>query len=112
MNRDCPQVTELPQVGFVSLWKHEEKYPLWQALCNMETGRMPLADAAGRAAADFVIPYPPGIPVLLPGSLVTEETAAELLRRQRNGEAVVGIDSEGRIEVILNFRFNAWVVMI
>lgn len=105
MNRECPEATEPPKVEFVSLWKHEEKYPLWQALYNMETGRMPLEDAVGRAAAGFIIPYPPGIPVLLPGSLVTEETVSELLRRQRNGEAVVGIDSEGMIEVILNSSF-------
>ena len=105
MNRDCPEVSELPDAGFVSVWKHEEKYPLWQALYNMETGRLPLEDAAGSAAAGFVIPYPPGIPVLLPGSLVTEETVAELLRRRRNGEAVVGIDSGGMIEVILNSSF-------
>lgn len=105
MNKVCPVFLELPAVESTGLWKHEEKYPLWQALYNMETGKMPLEDAAGSAAAGFVIPYPPGIPVLLPGSLVTEETAAELLRRQKNGEAVVGIDSEGMIEIILNSAF-------
>lgn len=105
MNKDCPVFLEPLAVKSTGLWKHEEKYPLWQALYNMETGKMPLDDAAGSAAAGFVIPYPPGIPVLLPGSLVTEETAAELLRRQKNGEAVVGIDSEGMIEIILNSAF-------
>lgn len=105
MNKDCPVFLEPLAVKSTGLWKHEEKYPLWQALYNMETGKMPLEDAAGSAAAGFVIPYPPGIPVLLPGSLVTEETVAELLRRQKNGEAVVGIDREGMIEIILNSAF-------
>lgn len=105
MNKDCSVFLEPLAVESTGLWKHEEKYPLWQALYNMETGKMPLEDAVGSAAAGFVIPYPPGIPVLLPGSLVTEETAAELLRRQKNGEAVVGIDSEGMIEIILNSAF-------
>ena len=27
MNRDCSEVSELPDAGFVSVWKHEEKYP-------------------------------------------------------------------------------------
>ncbi|WP_195269663.1 aminotransferase class I/II-fold pyridoxal phosphate-dependent enzyme [Eubacterium sp. 1001713B170207_170306_E7] len=105
MNRERPKVSEPPEAECVSLWKHEEKYPLWQALYNMEAGKLPLENAVGRAAAGFVIPYPPGIPVLLPGSLVTEETAAELLRRWKNGEAVVGIDHEGMIEVIVNSPF-------
>jgi lysine decarboxylase len=35
---------------------------------------VPLASAAGRACAEMVMFYPPGIPLLMPGELVTNET--------------------------------------
>jgi arginine/lysine/ornithine decarboxylase len=35
--------------------------------------RVRLAAAVGRVAAEFVVPYPPGIPVLAPGEIVSQE---------------------------------------
>jgi lysine decarboxylase len=33
---------------------------------------VPVAEAAGRIAAEMITPYPPGIPAVLPGELLTE----------------------------------------
>jgi arginine decarboxylase len=35
---------------------------------------VPLGDAAGRTCAEMVMFYPPGIPLLMPGEMITEET--------------------------------------
>lgn len=43
------------------------------------------AEAAGRAAAEMVIPYPPGIPVLFPGERITSEMAEYLHRLHHAG---------------------------
>ena len=40
--------------------------------------RVPAEAAAGRVAGELVAPYPPGIPVLAPGELVTREIVDEL----------------------------------
>lgn len=40
--------------------------------------RVPLAGAAGRVAADAIAPYPPGIPVVLPGEKISQKTIAFL----------------------------------
>ncbi len=40
--------------------------------------RVPLAAAAGRVAADAIAPYPPGIPVVLPGEKISQKTIAFL----------------------------------
>jgi len=40
--------------------------------------RVPAEQAVGRVAAELVAPYPPGIPVLAPGELVTRELLDEL----------------------------------
>jgi lysine decarboxylase len=35
---------------------------------------VPLASATGRTCAEMVMFYPPGIPLLMPGELVTDDT--------------------------------------
>ena len=50
-----------------------------------------------RVCADQVVPYPPGIPVLVPGQVVTREIAnylADLLRSQKRME-MHGVVYEG-----------------
>jgi arginine decarboxylase len=52
---------------------------------------------AGRVCADGIVPYPPGIPVLVPGQVITHEIAEYLggvLRSQKRIE-VHGIAYEG-----------------
>jgi len=43
------------------------------------TRRLPLKQAVGRVAAEAITPYPPGIPLLLPGERLDEERCAWLL---------------------------------
>lgn len=38
-----------------------------------------LEEACGRISAEFVMPYPPGIPLLAPGEVITEERIAAVL---------------------------------
>jgi lysine decarboxylase len=42
-------------------------------------------EAVGRVSAELVAPYPPGIPVLAPGELVTREALAALSRAHESG---------------------------
>ena len=37
-----------------------------------ETESIPFSESAGRISAEFVVVYPPGIPILLPGELITQ----------------------------------------
>jgi arginine decarboxylase len=57
---------------------------------------------AGRVCADQIVPYPPGIPVLVPGQLITRDVAeyvANLLRSQKRME-MHGIVHEGYIPCV------------
>ncbi|MDO4804854.1 MAG: decarboxylase, partial [Lachnospiraceae bacterium] len=49
-----------------------------------------LADAAGRICADFVILYPPDVPLIVPGEVYTEEKADEILGWIERGFSVMG----------------------
>ena len=40
--------------------------------------RLPLGAACGRISAELIAPYPPGVPVLAPGEVVTEQVVAAL----------------------------------
>ena len=50
-----------------------------------------LQDAAGRIAADSVIPYPPGIPVLCPGERISGEVLDFIGLCRKNGVPLHGL---------------------
>ena len=79
-------------------FRTESVYTLLEAE-EQEKEWIPAEEAAGRICGQFVIPYPPGIPLLTPGERVTEAMAEELGRRIRDGSEVYGL-LEGRIAVI------------
>lgn len=54
---------------------------------------IPLADAAGRACAEMVMFYPPGIPLLMPGELVTSETIEVCRQLQAAGAHAYASDT-------------------
>jgi arginine/lysine/ornithine decarboxylase len=61
--------------------------------------RVPLARAAGCVAADVVSPYPPGVPLLLPGQRIGPEVARYLEFLGRSGGRVHGMSLSG-VEVV------------
>ncbi|WOD37022.1 hypothetical protein [Nodosilinea sp. E11] len=46
----------------------------YDVLVHGRVGRVDVEDAIGRVAAAMVVPYPPGIPVIMPGEQFTPET--------------------------------------
>lgn len=63
---------------------------------------IPFLESAGRICAEFVVPYPPGIPVLAPGETISMDKIQEIVEYKRNGISVIGTrDSDlGTIQVI------------
>lgn len=55
-----------------------------------EIEAIPIEGSAGRQAAEMIIPYPPGIPLLYPGETVTEETKRRLIRLRQTGAKCQG----------------------
>lgn len=52
---------------------------------------IPLKDAAGRIAAAAVVPYPPGIPLWVPGMVIGQEAVERLETWLAEGESCVGL---------------------
>jgi arginine decarboxylase len=55
-----------------------------------DTEAVELGQAEGRAAGEWVIPYPPGIPVLYPGEIVTPSIRKQLERWRKQGARIQG----------------------
>lgn len=72
------------------------KLTISQAL-NAVTGRIPLAQAAGRISGDFVCLYPPGIPLLVPGEVIEKHIMAQIEESLRIGLSVQGISADGTL---------------
>jgi arginine/lysine/ornithine decarboxylase len=61
--------------------------------------RVVLAQAAGQVAAAPVVAYPPGIPVLAPGEMITGDICAYLQAARSAGVRWRGLDDAGRLLV-------------
>lgn len=64
-----------------------------------EKRKRPISSATNCIAGDFVSFYPPGIPILAPGELITEEVQAFIKEGVRRGLTVSGLDEKGIIIV-------------
>jgi len=60
---------------------------------------LPLRDCVGRVATSMIVPYPPGIPLLVPGQVITEEIVNALMTYRDFGVEIHGL-SEGLLKVI------------
>jgi arginine/lysine/ornithine decarboxylase len=59
-----------------------------------------LSESVGRVMADFVMLYPPGIPLLVPGEVMSEEIRRKIEDSVRMGLQVHGVTEEGKVTVL------------
>lgn len=65
---------------------------------------VPLEDAIGRVAAGIIAPYPPGVPLLIPGELIGKDEIESIKRTLSLGGIVRGLDSGAKIAVVKENR--------
>ena len=59
-----------------------------------------LEAADGRVAADYIYLYPPGIPLVTPGEIITERVMSVILRWLENGLHVSGVQEDQTVRVV------------
>lgn len=62
------------------------------AFYNKQTEIVPLKEAAGRIIAEFIMVYPPGIPIVMPGEVVTKDNIEYIEEHVKEGLPVQGPD--------------------
>jgi arginine decarboxylase len=68
-------------------------------LCRKGT-RIKLAEAAGRISRGMITPYPPGIPVICPGEIITKDALGYIQGIINAGGIVTGLEDYLTIDVI------------
>ena len=58
-----------------------------------------ITEQIGRICVKSVIPYPPGIPLICPGEIISRENVNIIIELLRNGEKVLGLSKEGTINM-------------
>jgi arginine/lysine/ornithine decarboxylase len=58
---------------------------------HAEQALVAIPGAAGRRAAALVIPYPPGVPLLCPGEIITRDKCAASLSMLAAGAKIKGV---------------------
>jgi len=76
----------LPKIPVVSLSPRDAFYA--------ETETIPLEESAGRIITEFLMVYPPGIPIFLPGEVITEDNIEYIQQNIRAGLPVQGPEDE------------------
>jgi len=69
-------------------------------ITRCEKARVPLGKASGRISLDMLTPYPPGIPVVCPGEVITEDVVDYLHCILTSGGKVNGLDGSLRVCVV------------
>ena len=70
-----PKVLVSPQVAFYS-----------------QKESMPVRQTAGRICGEFVMCYPPGIPILAPGEMITDDVVQYILYAKKKGCSMQGTE--------------------
>lgn len=65
-----------------------------------ETETVAVSDAINRISAELICPYPPGVPVLVPGEMVTKDSLDYLQQVLTNGGTITGC-SHPELETLL-----------
>jgi arginine decarboxylase len=69
---------------------------------SLNTVNLLWKDASGKVSAEYVYIYPPGIPFIVPGEVISSEAAALAENYESMGFTIEGLKEEGKVEVLAN----------
>jgi len=70
----------------------------WKIL-NRKRGYIPLETSKGRISRDFIVPYPPGVPLICPGEIINEDVIDYVYKVLAVGGTVNGILEENGLKI-------------
>lgn len=81
--------------------KFKVKLPIYEAYYSSKE-LVPLEKSIGRVSSSFIIPYPPGVPLICPGEIITKELVEYIDFSSNIGVDIIGVIGYNRkkIEVV------------
>lgn len=92
-------VVKIPEIPQLSLTPRDAFYA--------ETEIVPFKESAGRIIAEFIYVYPPGIPILLPGEVISQENIDYIVEHVEVGLPVKGPEDRSVQQVKVIVEENA-----
>ncbi|MDV4151732.1 aminotransferase class I/II-fold pyridoxal phosphate-dependent enzyme [Clostridium sp. AL.422] len=68
---------------------------------SLKCKKISLKESLGKVSKSFIVPYPPGVPVVCPGEIITNEVIEIVEEYLNNNLTVVGIDNK-KVEIVDN----------
>lgn len=86
----------------------DQRFPInlheaWMDLAS-QGERVALEESVGRIALEFVTPYPPGAPRIIPGQLITREVVEFIIQLHRKGGEIILSDPENLTILVVRER--------
>lgn len=81
-------------------YSYKKEYEIYDAFYR-DYERLSLDESLNRVAKSFVIPYPPGVPILVPGELISPSIVKTIRELMDLGIELVGVCEDALIDVIL-----------
>lgn len=69
---------------------------------------VPLDDAAGEIAAESVMIYPPGIPIVIPGEVISNDIIDDLAYYKEKGSVILSDTEQGMIRIVDKDNWFKW----
>lgn len=60
-----------------------------------------ITESVGKVSRGIITPYPPGVPVICPGEVITEEAVKYIISVVQAGGTVNGVSDNGEIEILI-----------
>ena len=75
----------------IRILRHQEGIDMKAALFCERTQNIRIEHAEGRTAADTITVYPPGIPVVIPGEVITSDAVETIIEAEKSGLRITGL---------------------
>ncbi|AUG58829.1 aminotransferase class I/II-fold pyridoxal phosphate-dependent enzyme [Acetivibrio saccincola] len=99
IHRDCKDSLPLPEIHIGAYEIPEQKVKLSE-LMHKSFRRIKLKEACGMVSRRMITPYPPGIPVICPGEVMTESSIEYIMGILESGGNVNGVYEGPEVEVL------------
>jgi lysine decarboxylase len=85
-----------------------EAYVRPRSAYHAPTRNVKYEDAVGEIAAESVMIYPPGIPILIPGEIIDQALVDELLFYISQGSTILSESEQGYFKVVDKITWPKW----
>jgi len=76
------------------------RYPIFEAIDGRRY-KIKISEAIGRVSAEFIYLYPPGIPIVVPGEVLTGDLVELIMKFKDLGLPVQGMEDEAAEEIFV-----------